>query len=175
MTRVMMLLIAVILVLATAAPVAAQGEEQLPFKGAVHGYGMVEPDTDCPPVDLRSVFTTTGYVGDMGTIQLDYHNCTPEGPDVVGIEMTFVAESGDSVSATYEAHDVAPVGEDPRCWRSRMTSRSLAAPVSSREPRAEGSWKGTSHGPASSRTTGPPSSSSTGPSRTESVRGRSGY
>ncbi len=27
--------------------------------------------------------------------------------------MSFVAENGDSVFATYEAHDVPPVGEDP--------------------------------------------------------------
>ena len=113
MKRVMILLVALMLALVTAAPVAAQGDGELPFKGAVHGYGMVEPDSECPPVDLRSVFTTAGHVTDMGMIELDYYNCTPEGADIVGTEMTFVAENGDSVSATYEAHDVAPVGEDP--------------------------------------------------------------
>ena len=113
MKQVMMLLVALMLALVTAAPVAAQSDDGLPFTGAVHGYGMVQPDEECPPVDLRSVFTTTGYVSEMGMIQLDWYNCTPEGSDIEGIEMTFVAENGDSVSATYEAHDVAPVGEDP--------------------------------------------------------------
>lgn len=113
MKRVVFVLVALMLVAATAAPVAAQDNEELPFTGAVHGYGMVEPDTECPPVDLRSVFTTVGHVSGMGKVQLDYYNCTPEGADVVGTEMTFVAESGDSVSAAYEAGDVAPVGEDP--------------------------------------------------------------
>ena len=101
------------LALATAAPVAAQDDDALPFTGAAHGYGMVQPDEECPPVDLRSVFTTAGYVSEMGMVQLDWYNCTPEGSDIAGIEMTFVAENGDSVSAMHEAHDVAPVGEDP--------------------------------------------------------------
>ena len=113
MKRVVFVLVALMLVAATAAPVAAQDSEELPFTGAVHGYGMVEPDTECPPVDMRSVFTTTGHVSAMGKVQLDYYNCTPEGSDIVGAEMTFVAENGDSVSAAYEAHDVAPVGEGP--------------------------------------------------------------
>ena len=113
MKRVMILLAALMLVLATAAPMTAQGDDGVPFKGAVHGYGMVQPDEECPPVDLRSVFATTGYVSEMGMVALDYYNCTPEGSDIVGIEMTFVAENGDSVSAAYEAHDVAPVGEEP--------------------------------------------------------------
>ena len=100
------------LMLTTAAPVAAQAEA-VPFTGAVHGYGMVQPDEACPPVDLRSVFTTSGHVSEMGMIELGYYNCTPPGSDVEGIEMAFVAENGDSVFATYEAHDVLPVGEDP--------------------------------------------------------------
>ena len=112
MKRIPILLVALLLSVA-AAPVAAQDEEGLPFTGAVHGYGMVQPDETCPPVNLRSVFTTTGHVSDMGMIELGYNNCTPEGADVVGTEMTFVAENGDSVYASYEAHDVPPVGEDP--------------------------------------------------------------
>ena len=113
MKRVMILSVALMLALATAAPVAAQGEEELPFTGAVHGYGMVEPDPECPPLELRSVFTTTGHITDIGMIELDWYNCTPEGADIEGIEMAFVAENGDSVFATYEARDVPPVGEDP--------------------------------------------------------------
>lgn len=112
MRRVRILSVALMLALATATPAAAQGDE-LPFTGAVHGYGMVQPDEECPPVDLRSVFTTTGYVTEMGMIELNWYNCTPEGSDIEGIEMTFVAENGDSVSAMHEAHDTPPVGEDP--------------------------------------------------------------
>lgn len=113
MKRVLTLLAALMLALVTAAPVAAQSDDGLPFTGAVHGYGMVQPDEECPPVDLRSVFATTGYVSEMGMIQLDWYNCTPEGSDIEGIEMTFVAENGDTVSALHEAHDTPPVGEDP--------------------------------------------------------------
>lgn len=112
MRRVRILSVALMLALATATPAAAQGDE-LPFTGAVHGYGMVQPDEECPPVDLRSVFTTTGYVTEMGMIELNWYNCTPEGSDIEGIEMTFVAENGDSVSAMHEAHNTPPVGEDP--------------------------------------------------------------
>ena len=112
MKRAMTLSISLMLALAAATPVAAQGEE-LPFTGAVHGYGMVQPDSACPPLELRSVFSTTGHVTDMGAITLDWYNCTPEGADIEGIEMAFVAENGDSVLATFGASDVPPVGEDP--------------------------------------------------------------
>jgi hypothetical protein len=112
MKRAMVLPIALLLALATAAPVAAQGDE-LPFTGAVHGHGMVQPDSACPPLELRSVVTTTGFVSDMGMIELNWYNCTPEGADVEGIEMTFVDENGDSVSATYGASNAPAVGEDP--------------------------------------------------------------
>ena len=112
MKRVSILSVALMLALAIATPVAAQGDE-LPFTGAVHGYGMVEPDSECPPLELRSVVTTTGHVTGMGMTTLDWYNCTPEGADVEGIEMTFVAENGDSVFATYEAHNAPAVGEDP--------------------------------------------------------------
>jgi hypothetical protein len=109
----MVLSVALLLVLATTVPVAAQGDGELPFTGAVHGYGMVEPDEACPPVDLHSAFTTTGHVTEMGTIELDYDNCTPEGAEIMGTEMTFVADNGDSVFATYDATDVPSVGPDP--------------------------------------------------------------
>ena len=112
MRRILIMSVATMLALAISAPVAVQGTDH-PFQGVVHGYGHVEPDEACPPVDLRSVVSTTGYVNDLGMIELDWYNCTPAGADVEGIEMAFVTESGDSVFATYEAHDAPAVGEDP--------------------------------------------------------------
>ena len=110
MKRVIILLVALMLALATAAPVAAKADHERPFKGTVQGHGMVASDANCPGLDLRSVFTTTGHATHMGKLELDYYNCTPEGPDVIGTEMTFVAANGDEVFAEFEAHDVPPVG-----------------------------------------------------------------
>jgi hypothetical protein len=106
-------LVVPMLILASAVPVAAQAEEGVPFTGATHGFGMVQPDEACPPINLRSVVSTSGFVSDMGMVQLDWYNCTPEGADVEGIEMTFVAENGDQVFATYEAHNAPAVTEEP--------------------------------------------------------------
>jgi hypothetical protein len=83
MRRVMILSVGLMLALTSATTVAAQGAE-LPFTGAVHGYGMVEPDSECPPLELRSVVTATGYVSEMGMIELVWCNCTPEGADIEG-------------------------------------------------------------------------------------------
>jgi hypothetical protein len=49
-----------------AALVVAPGDAGLPVRGALHGYGTVEPDAACPCLDLRSVITTTGQATDMG-------------------------------------------------------------------------------------------------------------
>jgi hypothetical protein len=110
--RFAIVLVAPMLILAMAAPVGAQAEEGVPFTGATHGFGMVQPDETCP-IDLRSVVSTSGFVSDIGLVELDWYNCTPEGADVEGIEMTFVTENGDQVFATYEAHDAPAVTEDP--------------------------------------------------------------
>jgi hypothetical protein len=67
----------------------------------------------CPPVNLRSVFTTTGQATHLGKIELDYYNCTPPGSTITGIEMIFLAANGDEVFVTYEASGVPPVGEEP--------------------------------------------------------------
>ena len=114
MKRITILLLALALVLATAAPMAAKSDHERPFKGTAQGYGRVQPDMDCPPVKLRSAFETTGRVTHMGKLDLDYYNCTPPGSDVTGVEMTFVAANGDKVYADYEAHDIPLVGEQPR-------------------------------------------------------------
>ena len=113
MKRVTILPVVLMLVLATAAPVAAKSDPERPFKGTAVGSGMVQPDPLCPPVDLRSVFTATGTATHLGKFELDYYNCTPPGHDVTGIEMTFVAANGDEVFVTYEAHDVPLVGAEP--------------------------------------------------------------
>jgi len=113
MKRVTILLVVLMLVLATAAPVAARSDPERPFKGTAGGLGMVQPDPSCPPVNLRSVFTATGHATHLGKFELDYYNCTPPGPTITGIEMIFMAANGDEVFATYEASDVAPVGEEP--------------------------------------------------------------
>ncbi len=105
------------LVLATAAPVAARSDPQRPFNGTAAGFGMVQPDSLCPVLPdgatLRSVFTATGQATHLGKFELDYYNCTPPGPAITGIEMTFMAANGDEVFVTYEASDVAAVGPDP--------------------------------------------------------------
>jgi hypothetical protein len=117
MKRLTISLVVLMLVLATAAPVAAKSDQARPFKGTAAGYGMVQFDASCPALPdgatLRSVFTATGRATHLGTFELDYYNCTPPGPDVTGIEMTFVAANGDEVFVAYEAHDVAAVGPDP--------------------------------------------------------------
>jgi hypothetical protein len=113
MKRVTILLVVLMLVLATAAPVAARRDQERPFKGTAAGFGMVQPDESCPPVLLRSVFTATGRATQLGKFELDYYNCTPPGDTITGIEMTFVAANGDEVFLTYEAHDVPPAGDDP--------------------------------------------------------------
>jgi hypothetical protein len=113
MRRVMILLVALGLVLASAAPVAATSDPGRPLKGTAAGFGMVQPDEACPPVLLRSVFTATGRATHLGRFNLDYYNCTPPGSTVTGIEMTFVAANGDKVFVAYDAHDVPPVGAEP--------------------------------------------------------------
>ncbi len=113
MKRATILLVALALLLTAAAPVAAKGDHERPFKGTAQGYGMVQEDLSCPPVDLRSVFTTTGRATHMGKLQLDFYNCTPPGSTVTGIEMTFVAANGDKVFADYAAAGLPPVGPDP--------------------------------------------------------------
>lgn len=114
MKRIAILLVALSLALAAAAPVAAKGDHERPFKGSAQGYGLVQQDSSCPPVDLRSVFETKGRATHLGKFRLDYYNCTPPGSDVTGIEMTFVAANGDKLFADYEAHGIASVGEKPR-------------------------------------------------------------
>ena len=117
MKRVTILLVVLMLVLATAAPVAARSDPERPFKGTAVGYGMVKFDASCPVLPdgatLRSVFTASGQATHLGNFELDYYNCTPPGPDITGIEMTFVAANGDEIFVAYEAHDVAAVGPDP--------------------------------------------------------------
>lgn len=113
MRRSAILLVALILVLATAAPVAAGSDPARPLKGTAVGFGMVQPDVSCPPVNLRSVFAATGRATHLGTFELDYYNCTPPGSTLTGIEMTFVAANGDEIFVTYEARDVPPVGAEP--------------------------------------------------------------
>lgn len=113
MKRVTILLVALMLVLATAAPVVAKGDHERPFKGTAQGHGMVAPDATCSDPPLRSVFATTGHATHMGKLELDYYNCTPSGSDIVGVEMTFVAANGDSVFATFGSDSVPPVGEEP--------------------------------------------------------------
>jgi hypothetical protein len=117
MKRVTILLVVLTLVLATAAPVAARSDTERPFKGTAAGYGMVQPDGSCPVLPdgakLRSVFAATGHATHLGKFELDYYNCTPAGPDIEGIEMTFVAANGDEVFASFEASDVDEVGPDP--------------------------------------------------------------
>jgi len=117
MRRVTILLVALMLVLATAAPVAARSDQARPLKGTAAGFGMVDFDPLCPVLPdgatLRSVFTATGHATHLGKFELDYYNCTPPGPDITGIEMTFTAANGDKVFVTYDAHDVAALGPDP--------------------------------------------------------------
>jgi hypothetical protein len=117
MRRITILLVSLLLLLATAAPVSARSHPERPFKGTAAGFGMVQPDDQCPALPdgamLRSVFTGTGHATHLGTFDLDYYNCTPPGPDVTGIEMTFVAANRDKVFVDFDAHDVAAVGPDP--------------------------------------------------------------
>jgi len=113
MKRVTILLVALLLVLAAAAPVAAGSDPERPFKGTAVGFGMVQPDESCVAPPLRSVFTATGQATHLGRFELDYYNCTPPGDTITGIEMTFVAANGDEVYVTYGASDVPPAGADP--------------------------------------------------------------
>ncbi len=97
-----------------AGPVIASGDGHRPFKGTAQGYGMVVPDPACPAFGgLRSAFTQTGYATHMGAIVMDNSHCTPDGPWVVGGEMTIVAANGDSVFITYTAGPAPAVGPDP--------------------------------------------------------------
>lgn len=98
--RVLALTLALIGVALPASAGQGMGQGERPLKGTVTGVANFLPDTNCAPVNLRTVSDAAGIVTHLGRVVSTSEHCTPPGADISG-RMTLTAANGDELYLDY--------------------------------------------------------------------------